>query len=204
MIFHLSSHAASPSTFQPSHQAASSSPLVYSHSCARYARSLRMLIFTFRLHGLIEVTPCGNIAGAMALNRGARPISSLSFCSPPITNLLLLFLFTRRSPFSSSSSSSLFFFSFSFPTLSLCRFFIINLFPLLFSLLTVRPATPVTLHLVSLTGCCFIYLPHATASHRGDRLSSIDISFFFSLFFFFFFSVLVVYVLFIYYIFKKK
>lgn len=54
--------------------------LIYSYSRARYARSLRMLIFTFRLHGLIEVTPCGNIAGAMALNRGARPISPLSFC----------------------------------------------------------------------------------------------------------------------------
>lgn len=109
-----------------------------------------MLIFTFRLHGLIEVTPCGNIAGAMALNRGARPISSLSFCLPPITNLLLLFLSTH------AVHHSLLFFS---PTLSLYRFFIINLFPpaLLFSLLTVLLATPVTPNLVSLTGC-FIYL----------------------------------------------
>lgn len=53
-----------------------SRPPIYSYSHrARYARSLRMLIFTFRLHGLIEVTPCGNIAGAMALNRGVGPRS---------------------------------------------------------------------------------------------------------------------------------
>lgn len=61
------------------------------HSRARYARSLRMLIFTFRLHGLIEVTPYGNIAGATALNR-RRPSSS---SSPSLHRLQLEFPLER-------------------------------------------------------------------------------------------------------------
>lgn len=87
-----------------------------------------MLIFTFRLHGLIEVTPCGNIAGAMALNRGARPISSFSFCLPTTTSLLLLFL---------SSFSILFFFAYTVsPAVSLSSTF----FPRCFFLY--RPSFP--------------------------------------------------------------
>lgn len=112
-----------------------------------------MLIFTFRLHGLIEVTPCGNIAGAMALNRGARPISSFSFWLPTTTSSTPLPLVVLHSLL------------FCLHCLS-CRFFIIDLFSaLLFSLPTVLPAASVTLNSISLTGCYFAYLPHAAVSH---------------------------------------
>lgn len=120
--------------------------LIYSYSRARYARSLRMLIFTFRLHGLIEVTPCGNIAGAMALNRGARPISPLSFCLHD-NRSCTLFL---------SMFPILFFFPYFASTVSLSPIFFS---PLLFLSLYH------SLHVnsMSLTGRYFAYLPHCCA-----------------------------------------
>lgn len=103
-----------------------------------------MLIFTFRLHGLIEVTPCGNIAGAMALNRGARPISSLFLPTrPPIhyssscPHHAHFFFFPLFCPHSAVPLSSTF-----FPRVA---FFF-------------SPLAAIMLNSVPLAGCYFAYL----------------------------------------------
>lgn len=115
-----------------------------------------MLIFTFRLHGLIEVTPCGNIAGAMALNRGARPISPLSFCLHD-NRSCTLFL---------SMFPILFFFPYFASTVSLSpTFFLYCLFCLYHSL---------HVNSMSLTGRYFAYLLCSTNAHHRMALFSLS------------------------------
>lgn len=123
-----------------------------------------MLIFTFRLHGLIEVTPCGNIAGAMALNRGARsPSLSLDISLPPPPT------------FHSSSFPSL---STPPPTSSLYRFFIIDLFSALFYRFPpCQPPPPTSVNSASLTARYSVYLSRWCPTTRGWLEEIVALSF---------------------------